>query len=389
MKKSILASVILSSSFAAVPSVQADALTDAIKSGTTNISLRYRNENVDQDVATNKTATANTVRTRLTYQSAELSGFSILAEVDSVAALTDVDYNDLTNGKTDERVIADPEYTDANQFYLQYKYTDTTVKVGNQRINLDNQRHIGSVGFRQNEATFDAITVTNTSLANTKIFLAAINNRHTITGADTLEDNILANINYKLDDNLSLSGYAYLLNNIGNNDFETYGARASGALNMALYEVEYASQNRDNGDNDYDTYYYNLAAGVKINGVTVKLGQELLASDDGDAAFATPLGTNHKFNGWTDIFLGGAGNDGLQDTYLNVVANVAGLKLVGQYHDFSGDDSGDDLGSEYGFVVAKKLDNYGLSLKASQYDASDDSGRPDTTKIWLTATAKF
>jgi len=74
---------------------------------------------------------------------------------------------------------------------------------------------------------------------------------------------------------------------------------------------------------------------------------------------------------------------------VNVVTKVAGLKLVGQYHSFAGDNSGDDLGSEYGFVVAKKINNYGLSLKASQYDASDKSGKADTTKVWLTATAKF
>ena len=189
---------------------------------------------------------------------------------------------------------------------------------------------------------------------------------------------------------LSLTGYTYLLNDIGGTtDFNTYGLRATGAVNIAVYEVEYAIQNKEVAGADFDTSYYNVAAGVKLDGVTVKLGQELLGSDDGKAAFATPLGTNHKFNGWSDNFLGGNGNDGFEDTYLNVVTKVAGLKLVGQYHSFAGDNSGDDLGSEYGFVVAKKINNYGLSLKASQYDASDKSGKADTTKVWLTATAKF
>ena len=376
MKKTILATTILGVSLAGTTSVQAaDAVTEAFKAGKTTISLRLRNENVDQDVAANETASANTLRTRLTYQSGDVSGVSVVAEVDNVKALTDTNYNDLTNGKTTERVIADHEYTDVNQFYFQYKAGDTTVKLGNQRILLDNQRHVGGVGFRQDEATFDAISVTNTSIPNTKIYVAGFNNRHTITGADTLEDGFLGNVNYKMGKELSLTGYAYLLNDIGGAaDFNTYGLRATGAIDIAVYEVEFATQSRDVGGNENDTTYYNIAAGVKLDGVTVKLGQELLGSDDGAAAFSTPLGTNHAFNGWTDTYLGGAGNDGLEDTYLNVVAKVAGLKLVGQYHSYTGDDSGNDLGSEYGFVVAKKINNYGLSLKASQFDASDDSG---------------
>lgn len=390
MKKTILATTVLATSLAGATSVQADAVTDAIKAGKTTISLRLRNENVERDVDNNDSANATTLRTRLTYQSADIAGISVLAEVDNVTALTDTNYNDGVNGKTTEQKIIDPEYTDVNQFYFQYKNAETTVKLGNQRILLDNQRHVGGVGFRQNEATFDAISVTNTSIPDTKIYVAGFNNRHTITGADTLEDGFLGNVNYKMGKELSLTGYTYLLNDIGGTtDFNTYGLRATGAVNIAVYEVEYAIQNKEVAGADFDTSYYNVAAGVKLDGLTVKLGQELLGSDDGKAAFATPLGTNHKFNGWSDNFLGGNGNDGFEDTYLNVVTKVAGLKLVGQYHSFAGDNSGDDLGSEYGFVVAKKINNYGLSLKASQYDASDKSGKADTTKVWLTATAKF
>lgn len=397
MKKTILATTILGVSLAGATSVQAaDAVTEAMQAGKTTINLRLRSEMVDQDVnaALEETSTANTLRTRLTYQSGDLNGVSVLAEVDNVAALTDTDYNDLTNNKGNERVIADHEYTDVNQFYFQYKTDGTTVKLGNQRILLDNQRHVGGVGFRQDEVTFDAISVTNTSIENVKIFVAGYNNRHFLTGADFLEDGFLGNVNYKMGKELSLTGYAYLLNDVkgATTDYNTYGVRATGAVDVALYEVEYATQNKDSGAKDFDTSYYNIAGGVKMSGVTAKLGQEMLGSDSGKAAFAVPLGTNHKFNGWSDSLLGGAGDNGLKDTYLNVATKVAGLKLVGQYHSYSSDNKGNDLGSEYGFVVAKKINNYGLSLKASQYNATDESkklNKVDTTKIWLTGTAKF
>ena len=402
MKTNLLAASIAAVGLASAINVQADAFTDAMKGSTTEVSFRLRSESVDQDLASGATkddsATANTLKSRLTYTSGAFNGFSVVAEIDNVSALSETDYADLSStsskSKTNAQVIADHEYTDVNQAYAQYQGFDTTVKVGNQRILLDNQRHVGGVGFRQDEATFDAISVTNKSLPNTTIFAAAINNRHTITGGETLEDIELVNVNYKMSDALSATAYAYLIANtaIGTNtgDINTYGARFTGSVGPAIYEAEYATQKQEaDTGGEAEPTYYNVALGAKFAGVTATLGQESLGSDDGDSAFATPLGTNHKFLGWTDVFLTGAGANGIVDTYVSAVTTVAGVKLVGQYHSFESDNDSVDLGNEFGFVVAKKFNNYGVDLKASQYSASDESGNVDTTKIWLTGTAKF
>ena len=54
-------------------------------------------------------------------------------------------------------MVADPKGTELNQGYVQYKGIDNVgLKLGRQRINLDNQRFIGGVGWRQQEQTFDA-----------------------------------------------------------------------------------------------------------------------------------------------------------------------------------------------------------------------------------------
>ena len=53
-------------------------------------------------------------------------------------------------------VVADPENIELNRLQLQYKSKPQRVTLGRQRINLDDQRWVGSVGWRQNEQTFDA-----------------------------------------------------------------------------------------------------------------------------------------------------------------------------------------------------------------------------------------
>lgn len=65
-------------------------------------------------------------------------------------------YNSTTNGETTRPVVADPETTEVNQSYVQYKASDEfegieelTFRGGRQIIKLDNLRFIGAVDWRQ------------------------------------------------------------------------------------------------------------------------------------------------------------------------------------------------------------------------------------------------
>jgi len=100
------------------------------------------------------------LRSRLNYRTREWQGWSAFAEVDNTAVLGDDEaYNSTTNGVTDRPIIADPEYTELNQAYVQYKSGALTAIGGRQRITLDDQRFVGNVGWRQNEQTYDALTL--------------------------------------------------------------------------------------------------------------------------------------------------------------------------------------------------------------------------------------
>ncbi|MFW1678042.1 alginate export family protein [Pontibacter sp. JAM-7] len=377
-----IASVVLT------PVQAAESIAEAFENGKTDISFRLRYEDVNDDGATD--AEALTLKSRITFTTDSYKGVSALLEVDDVTALDNVDYTDgvTVRGTTP---IVDPEDTDVNQAYLAYSTGATTVKLGRQRILLDNQRFVGGVGFRQNEQTYDAVTVTNKSLSDTTLFYGYISSVNGITGTDTEHETHLVNAKYTGLPIGALSAYYYSVElEDADDSLDTYGVRLSGSQPAGdaklLYTAEYATQENVGGTAEPD--YYVLEGGVSIAGVTAKLGYEVLGSDEG-VGFNTPLATKHKFQGWADMFLGTPGA-GIEDTYVTVATKLAGIKLMAVYHDYESEEGSLDFGDEWGFVAAKKFGkNYGLSLKYASYDAGDDIAKADKSKLWLTATAKF
>jgi len=346
-----------------------------------NANFRYRLESVDKDNNL-KSALANTLKSRLTIASGSVYGFSALIEGDNTLHITD-DFNSTDNNNTQYQVVADPETTQFNQAYIEYNGYKSNIKLGNQRILLDNQRHVGGVGFRQDEATFDAVSVTSEAIDNTKAYIAVANNRNTITNTNTNEDIILINVQYQIQPSLKASAFYYAIESETGSTLDTLGFRALGSTGKLSYEGEVATQ--DDGANS--PIYYHLNASYLISNIKATLGLETLGSDSGQASFKTPLGTNHKFFGWSDTYLGAPDGNGLQDIYISAVTNISGVKLVGQLHSFSSVETSTDLGTELGFLAAKQFKQYGLSLKLAQFNAGDVG--VDATKVWLTGTAKF
>jgi hypothetical protein len=160
-----------------------DSLSTAVSDGKASLDFRYRFENVDQD-GIKKDATANTLRSRITLETAPLSGFSALIEMDDVTAIGSDDYNSTSNGKTQYPVIADPEGTDINQGYFKYAGEEFAGILGRQRINHGNQRFIGGVSWRQNEQTYDSLRGTWSPIEILKLDLSYVNNVSRIFGPD-------------------------------------------------------------------------------------------------------------------------------------------------------------------------------------------------------------
>ncbi len=392
LKLSALAIAIASTStaFAAAP---AASFEEAMMGGDASLSFRYRYEFVDQDENASgypsKDANASTLKTRLNYKTLQFEGATGFIEVDNNTKVLSGDYkDDRFDASSKAPVVADPKYTEVNQAYLDYAApAETLVRYGRQRINLDNQRFVGGVGWRQNEQTFDAFTLVNTYLKDTTVVVTNITNVNTLWDENINgENHQVINIHNTSLPFGGISAYAYLLDEIS----DTYGARFSGKTDLdslsLLYTLEYATQETDD-DASFDADYYVAEFGAVVKGFTAKVGYEVLGSDGGDYGFSTPLGTNHKFNGWADKFLS-TPDDGLEDLYVSLSTKLAGPKITLAYHNFESEEGGTDYGDEIDLAISQDFaEHYNVLLKGAMYNADDFA--TDTTKVWVQLSAKF
>ncbi|MBY6185159.1 alginate export family protein [Marinobacter hydrocarbonoclasticus] len=397
MKRLSLISLALLTAF---PTMANDSLMDALQGGKVNLDMRLRYENVSQDNAL-KDADGLTLRTRLTYTTADLNGFSALVEFEDSRVVAGIDdYNNAIGKNPDYSVIADPETTELDQAFLQYLGHGVKARVGRQVLTFDNHRFVGHVGWRQDRQTFDAASIAYTPIDNLALNYAYISQRNRIfaEAKDVDSKDHLLNGSYKLGFG-TLSAYGYLLeeDKAISNGIDTYGARFAGSQALdalkLIYAAEYATQSYENGDADFDADYYLLEGGVGFSGLTAKVGYEVLGSDDGQYGFATPLATLHKFNGWADQFLT-TPKQGLVDLYASLGGSLLGGKWAVVYHTYEADQSSatvDDLGDEWNVSYGRKfMKHYNAGIKYAAYSAGDvDAGKVDTDKVWVWAGVAF
>jgi hypothetical protein len=379
--------------------------------------LRYRYEYVEQDgpMPVNDDAKASTLRANLSYKSGEYKKINGFIEGQAILHLGNDRFNDTVNGKTSYPVVADPDDLALNQFWLSWAgVPGAEIKLGRQIINIDNQRFIGSVDWRQNDQTFDAAVGSYSAInKNLQLQYGYIWNVNRVFGddhplGDLKSRNHFLRGSYHFFGGLNVAAYGYWL------DFDRQSASSSRTIGLRgigkrliadglslNYEAEYAWQ-QDHASNpvSYNENYYHLAAGLAYEGITAGLGQELL-SGDGTVAFQTPLATLHKFNGWADRFLV-TPVAGLKDSYATLgykltteEAWLAGTELVAVYHDFRGD-SGGDYGHEWNISASRAFelpkgivfDKAVVTLKYADYTAQD-MPYTDTQKVWLQLGVSF
>jgi hypothetical protein len=400
--------------FAAVPQVHAaGSLIDALTYGAVSGQLRYRYEWVDQESTANQ-AKASTLRTQLGFLTDSYLGFNAFLQFENVALIGPEHYNSSTNGKLSYPIVADPAGTEVNQAFLSYEAGyGTTLKLGRQVIILDNQRFVGSVGWRQNEQSFDGFHVVNKSLPDTQIIYAYVADANRITGNDAANGDLrmkthLVNVAYSGLGIGTLVGYDYLMRNknqayLGGTvaaSTQTLGLRFTGKQPLAgatlLYTAEYARQSDyANNTSSSDEKYMFGEFGALVSGITVKLGYERLGGD-GTVSVQTPLATLHAFNGWADKFLV-TPKDGIDDAYVSVGKKMFGVDLLASYHDFSSDNLSYDYGTELDLSVGKKI-NKSLSMLFKYASFSGDKNAAnvangavskDLDKVWLQADLTF
>ena len=342
---------------------------------------------------------ALTFRERLGLQTKDWNGFSAYVEGEFTQAAID-DYNGgalgvnpLVLGNT---VIADPESNELNQGYLQYKGFGTVFKAGRQRIIYDNAAFIGNVGWRQNEQTYDAISLNNTSIAGLTLQYSFINQVNRIFGSDArgLASDLGSAIHslngsYTGISGYTFGGYVYLMDfdvlNAFDND--TFGVSVkTKKLGLDLY-AEFALQTNAGVAGNDDSDYAHITVGKTVAAHTFTAGMEYLS-----AGFRTPLCTAHAFNGFADVFVGqrlNGSTGGLTDVYIShSMPIVYGVKMTNTLHAYGDNEVSTGRGWEVNSVFAKKFDKNFLAIaKLAHFET--ESAIPTTTRLSIELNYTF
>ena len=379
----------------------AETLDEAVDETKVTMNWRVRYEFVDQ-VGFAEEANALTSRIRAGIESGALGGTKILAELNANAELSS-EFNSTTNGQTQYPVVADPGgFVDINRFaIINNSLEKTTLTFGRQRLNLDDMRFVGNVGWRQNEQTFDGLFSQSTG-EKVSASLAYIDQVNRVFGPDSPQgewhgDILLLNVSRTFGfGKLTAFGYGLEIEESAAASTNTLGLRLAGTRPIGdttlLYTLSYAEQ-AEAGLNPaaVDESYALFEAGFTRGMFTTALGYEVL-SGNGTTAFATPLATLHVFQGWADKFLTTPAS-GIADSYLRFAFKPAmngpfdALDFVAFYHVFDADFGSASYGDEIDLSMAARVQRITLTLKYAAYEA--ESLFTDTDKLWFSMDYAF
>jgi hypothetical protein len=394
------------------------SLAGIVQAWTPIADVRLRYEDVGQ-VPLAEDAQALTLRARLGFQTTQLWDTALLAEGNFLIPIDDRYRPDNAVATPAQYpVVADPRDHELNRLALLNKsLPDTTVTLGRQRIQLDDQRFIGNVGWRQDEQTFDAVRVVNTSLTGLTFDVAYLNRVHRVYDDESPQGTYrggmtLANVSYQIPVG-KLTGFAYLLSfdpltsfpglkpavaaalNPALSSTSTYGGRFAGDHAFGVftlgYVLSYAAQ-QQRGDNPQvftNDYYLGELSG-SVGQLKLTAGDEVMQGN-GTIGFATPLATTHSFDGWADKFLTTPAN-GLENRYLSLayqwqpVGPLHNVIAKAIYRSFAPQHISGNYGSEWDFQLSAKWQRFTPAIMFADYRAAGSTPitiARDTKKLFM------
>jgi hypothetical protein len=385
-----------------------------------DIRARYEFGDFDSSPVDPDASHAFTIRERVGLKTMAWNGFSAFIEGEFSQAAVD-DYNGGAIGADPldpaNTLIADPQTNELNQGILQYEGFDTIGKLGRQRIIYDNAAFIGNVGWRQNEQTYDAISLANKSIDGLTLNYAYLNQVNRIFGSDAdgslaLTPNVedisssvhLFNASYTGIKDVTLGGYAYVMNfeDLGAWDNNTFGMSAKGnLLGLNLYG-ELAWQDKAGVLGAEEAMYAHFTTTKNLKTDSFDFGALTLGLEHLDAGFKTPLATVHAFNGFADVTDAGrisGSHNGLTDLYVSHTIPVCfGIKWMNVFRAMGDNEVSAGYGWEYDSVLTKKFDDHFTAIaKFAYFDSDGDDytnnavadSLPDATRVSIELNYTF
>lgn len=347
-------------------------------------SARYRFQQVDDKIRGD--ATASTLKMRLNVNWQKNEYFQSFIQADYVHAFNENNYNSVAVTKATSP-IADVPSSELNQAWVKYNSdNDWFAVLGRQMLSFNNDRHISSVEFWQNDQTFDTMTLGYNDSTNWDISYSYVAKVHRIFGDDATtilpqadirfdlnpnrpflelgnhdHNTHLFNANYSVNRYLEIAGYAYLLDNESASQLssDTFGFRLNGEMKPDSikygYTAEIAHQSTAKDSPwDFEGIYAFAEISAQFKSHQIVLSHERLSENNG-FAFATSLGNNHQFLGWADVFSSYLNTDGVRDTAITYRGRKAKLRWRMMAHIFEADSNGDTAGHEIDIEIAYRF----------------------------------
>lgn len=384
-------------------------LVESITRGRLALEIRPRYAFIEESNKPKKTA-AWTVRTLLGWQTAPVGDFRFTGQYIYTGILGPENLN------TDPArffsspfpLLPDPAHAGINQIFADYTgLPETRIRLGRQILRINDEHFISDVDFRQTPQVFDGVTITNTTLPETRIELGEYRRIRTVLGgALRLRLHILhAAWNLMPEHTLSAYGYAQdraatgAQTGFAHNAQRIVGLQAEGggALNEGwrwLYSAAYARQSRiGEGDARIKATYSRVGVGFQSNGSNVwgaRLDHEIKGSNKGVYGFQTPLSDYYAFSGWALQFTS-TPSQGLRDTWITARGQLGNLALFLESHHYRSDFASLDLGREIDVSGSYPINpNLIVKLQDAQYrPGSGTAVKKDVDKTWLALTYTY
>lgn len=370
-------------------------------------SARLRYEGV-QDAARPLRGDALTLRLRSALEAQVLPGAVVLVEGEAIASLLDR-FDDGDGRASSFPVVVDPEGIGLNRAQLSLQLAEgARATLGRQNLNLDDERFIGTVEFRQNAQTFDAVRLTAAPGKAVLIDLAYVGRVNRVLGADNpsgaFEGNsLLVNVNTPAPlGRLAVFHYALDLESgpVGARSAafssQTSGVRLTGEKHWPKAALQWAASfavQRDFAGSpvNYRAQYWLAAASVELARATLSVRAESLGAG-GAQAFQTPLATGHAFQGDADVFLitppqGVVDYSAALEWRFGSFGRVRGLTAFLRAHRFNAETNGVRLGGEIDLGLKFGLGRSSVGLDYAAYEA--DAFAQDVRRLFFTVSRTF